>query len=123
MQLALSPIKQSGMILSVEGTTVYFSGCIDTPRPGKFLQPFLAELNREIINNDIKAITLDVTQLSYLNSAGIREIVDWIMTLDQLPEHQRFSIHFIYNSKYVWQESSISTFVFLNADFISKEVV
>ena len=123
MQLALSPVKQNGVTLSVDGTTVIIAGCIDTARPGEFIQPFLKELNKKIISNGIKAITLDVTKLSFLNSAGIREIVEWILMLDTLPDHQKYSIHIIYNSRYIWQESSISTFVFLNADFVSKEVV
>jgi len=123
MQLALKPVKFGGIVLSTEGTTVHIKGCIDTPHPNVFMQPFIRELHSEITSAGIKSITLDLTKLSFLNSAGIREIVDWILMLDTLPSHQKYSIHILYSSRYMWQESSISTFVFLNIDFISKEVV
>ena len=123
MQLALSPVKYGGIVLSVEGTTVSIAGYMNSLQPGEFMQPFIRELNQEIINNGIRSINLDLTNLAFLNSAGIREIVDWILMLDTLPEHQRYSIHIIYSSRYLWQESSISTFVFLNTDFISKEII
>jgi len=123
MQLILSPVKCGGILLSAEGTTVTISGYMDSLSPGDFMQPFIRELNKEIIKYKVKSITLNIIDLAFLNSAGIREIVDWILMLDTLPEEQRYSIHIIYSSRYLWQESSISTFVFLNTDFVSKEIV
>lgn len=121
--LDLNPFEDNRVKLWAEGTTVHLSGYVHSVKPGEFLSPFIKELHKQIVEQGIKNITFDVTDLEHLNSAGIREIVNWILMLDELNENEKYYIHFLYSSKYLWQESSISTFVFLNIDYVSKEVV
>ena len=69
----------------------------------------------------VKDIIVDITNLRFLNSAGIRELVDWVMKLNSLTEDEKYKIKFLCSSEHKWQESSISTLIYLNPEFTSKE--
>jgi len=121
-ELKVKSVKNSGIEIYTKGMTIYFSGSINHPRPGEFLKPFIQEVHSEIIKKNIKEIKVDIKDLKFLNSAGIRELVDWIMQLNELPEEKKYKILFICSSEQKWQESSILTLMYLNSKYLSKEV-
>jgi hypothetical protein len=116
-------VQKGGMELKANGTTVFISGCVNHPAPGMFIEPFISEVHNSVLSNNIKEIVVDITDLRFLNSAGIRELVDWIMKLGNLTEDKKYRIKFLCSSEYQWQESSMSTLVFLNPECTSKETV
>ena len=122
-EITVKTINESGVELKADGTTVTISGSINHPKPGVFMEPFIEEVHNSIVANGIKAINVDITNLRFLNSAGIREFVDWVMKLNELDIDKRYSIKFICSSEHKWQESSMSTLIFLNAEYTSKETV
>ena len=85
------------------------------------MEPFLNEVHASIVDNNIKDITVDITDLRFLNSAGIRELVDWVMKLNSLEDDKKYKIKFLCSSEHKWQESSMSTLIYLNPDYTSKE--
>jgi len=121
--ITAKPIAESGVELKASGTTVTISGSINHPKPGMFMEPFIDEVHNSIVANGIKAISVDITNLRFLNSAGIREFVDWVMKLNELDVAKRYSIKFLCNAEHKWQESSMSTLIFLNAEYTSKETI
>ena len=121
-ELKVKSVKNSGIEIYTEGITIYFSGSINHPHPGEFLEPFIQEVHKEIIANKIKGIKVDIKDLKFLNSAGIREFVDWVMQLNKLPDEKKYKIQFICSSRYKWQESSMSTLIYLNSSYLSKEI-
>jgi len=123
MPLSVKPIEESGVVLKAEGETVTISGNIEIQEPGRIMSPFFKAVHEGILSNNIKAVRVDITKLDYLNSSGIKEIVDWVMKLDELPENKKYQIKFICNPNALWQETSISTIEFLNTDFIAKEFI
>jgi hypothetical protein len=115
--------------LKVEGADIFFnndtlliSGSIDGRDPGKFLNPYFTRLHEAIINSGIKEINVDLTKLTFLNSSGIKEFVEWIMKIESLNENKKYNITFLTNSDLLWQESSISTLVYLNPILLKKIV-
>jgi hypothetical protein len=116
-------INKSGIEMKVTKNTVFFSGSINHPKPGEFMEPFIQNVHDSIVSNHIKEIKVDITQLRFLNSAGIRELVDWVMKMSSLPDDKRYKIQFICSTEHKWQESSMSTLIYLNADYLTKETV
>jgi hypothetical protein len=123
MAFQLKPVKREDIQMYVNGTTLSITGNVSMTNPSDILEPYITKLHKKIVEEGIRKVTLDLTRLVFLNSAGIREIVNWILLVNSLPEEKRYSVHIKYSSKYLWQESSTSTFVYLNPDFVSKEVI
>ena len=121
--IKVETVSQGGVELKVDGTTVHISGCINHPSPGVFIEPFISKIHNSIIDNKIKSIAVDISDLRFLNSAGIRELVDWVMKLNTLQDDDKYKIKFICSSEHKWQESSISTLIYLNPEFTSKETL
>jgi hypothetical protein len=120
-EIKVAPVSEGGVDLKVEGTKVIIAGCINHPKPGIFMEPFLNKVHSSIIDNNIKTIDVDITDLRFLNSAGIRELVDWVMKLNALEDPKKYKIKFLCSSEHKWQESSMSTLIYLNPDYTSKE--
>ncbi|MBN2444768.1 MAG: hypothetical protein JXJ04_25655 [Spirochaetales bacterium] len=123
MALQLKPEKREDLQMIVHGTTLSISGSVSMSNPAEILEPYIIKLHNKLVEEGIKRITLDLTRLAFLNSSGIREIVNWILLVNALPAEKRYAVHIKYSSKYLWQESSTSTFVYLNPDLVSKEVI
>ncbi|MBN2444762.1 MAG: hypothetical protein JXJ04_25625 [Spirochaetales bacterium] len=121
--LNVAMVSEGGVELKTAGTTIFISGCINHPKPGNFMEPFIESVHSAIIEKGIKEIIVDITDLRFLNSAGIRELVDWVMKLNSLPEDKIYKIKFLCSSEHKWQESSMSTLIYLNPDHTSKETV
>ncbi|MBN2532766.1 MAG: hypothetical protein JXB88_07745 [Spirochaetales bacterium] len=119
-EIKAKPVSNSGIDMKATGTTVYISGSINHPRPGEFMEPFIQEAHESIVTNNIQEIKVDITNLKFLNSAGIRELVDWVMKLNHLPEEKKYKIEFLCSSEHKWQESSMSTLIYLNSNYLSK---
>lgn len=123
MPIKIASVHEAGVKLEVKGNILYISGNIISETPGVFMAPFLRSLHENIVKNGLKTITLNVTELTFLNSSGIRELVDWILLLEELPAEKQYSINIIYNSRHLWQESSVSTLVYLNPNLVTKEKI
>jgi hypothetical protein len=116
----VKPVSESGIEMTAEGTTITFAGSINHPRPQVFMEPFIEDVHNSIVNNKIKEIDLDITELRFLNSSGIREIVDWVLKMSKLPEDEKYKINFVCSKQHKWQESSITTLIYLNQNYTNK---
>lgn len=122
MPLTESKSSYLGADFIVKDDILSITGTIDSSSPGEFLAPFFKSLHDEIVKEGLEKINVDITGLSYLNSSSIKELVTWIIMQKSLPEDREYTINFICNSEYLWQESSISTVSFLNPLKITKEI-
>ncbi len=122
MAIRIGKISESGVEITVLGDTVVFKGSIDCSTPGAFLNPFFNELNTKLIEAEMKSVKVDITQLSFLNSSGIKEFVNWVMGLSKVSPDKQYTIEIITNPDQIWQESSISTLVYLNTKLVKKTV-
>ncbi|OHD05401.1 MAG: hypothetical protein A2086_13655 [Spirochaetes bacterium GWD1_27_9] len=120
--MALTPKKvvEGNVELKAEGDTIFINGNIDCQGPGKFMNPFFSDVHNDILKNSMKNVKLDIRKLTFLNSSGIKELVEWIMKLDILSDAQKYTITILTNPEFMWQESSISTLVYLNTNYVKK---
>ncbi len=123
MAINAQSVNNSGIVMNAAGDKITISGSVEVADPGKIMGPFFKEAHQSILANNVKAVDVDITNLTFLNSSGIKEFVDWVIKLEELSDDQRYKINFQCNPELVWQESSISTIELLNSDYISKEGV
>ncbi|HOV14443.1 MAG TPA: SiaC family regulatory phosphoprotein, partial [Spirochaetota bacterium] len=118
--IKLITVSESNVILRAEGDIVSISGNIECEKPDKFMTPFFNEVHNEILLKGMKEIKLDIRKLGFLNSSGIKELVDWINKLNDLNDNEKYVITVLTNPDYLWQESSITTLGYLNPQFIKR---
>jgi hypothetical protein len=120
MSSIIDTLKNNDLEMKFENDTLFIMGSIDFRDPGKIIGPFFEKLHKELLKSDIKEISIDVTKLFFLNSSGIREFVEWIMKADSTDPVKRYSMIFLTNSSLPWQESTFSTLVYLNPEFVKR---
>lgn len=122
MPLNIHAINQEGLMMKFEGKTIFIGGSIDCIEPGVFMHPFFEEVHQFILNNKMTEIEINIKELSFLNSSGIKEFVELIMKQEILSETQRYKIKFICNPEYPWQEMSTQTLSLLIPDTVIVEI-
>jgi hypothetical protein len=122
MGLNIYSVNESGVSMNFEGETVTISGSIDCLDPGTFMSPFLNDAHEYVLKEEMNSVSVDILNLNFLNSSGIKEFVNWIMKLEFLEEEKKYEIKFLCNHEYLWQEPSIRTLAFLNPDYVKMEL-
>jgi hypothetical protein len=87
------------------------------------IKPFLVKLHEAIIGAGFKTVNVDVLQLSFMNSSGIKELVNWIMKVNVTPPEQRYKINLVYSKGITWQESSLPVLHKLHPDVVEVKAV
>jgi hypothetical protein len=118
--LNVKPVKVEDVEIRVVNTTVLIIGRLTHSEPDMFLWPFIQSMHKAILKNQIKNISIDLRQLSFINSASLAEFVRWINLLETVGDEERYTIQFICNANQRWQEASISSLVYLNPQCVSK---
>lgn len=119
----IKPIYDKGITLECIANRVFIKGNIDSKMPGEFMTPFFDDLHNQIIKEKIKEIYVDITELRFLNSNGIKELAKWIMKIINCNDDERYKVIFICDKRMVWQETSITTLTYLNPNFILKQFI
>ena len=117
MALSFSEIDQGGIKITPgthDGTpAVVFSGNIELQNPGEVLDPCFAEIHESIAGLGLKEIVLDFSDLEFLNSSGIKSLINWFIKLPQLPEDQRYTLQILSNSAITWQSTTFKSIAML----------
>jgi hypothetical protein len=108
MELNIKNFTSENVSITIKENTIFISGTIDDLAPGIYLMPFLKSVNDALIKNKIKEIHVDVRDLQFINSSGIKELVYWIMKATKLKDEHKYRIIFICNPEIEWQTDSIA---------------
>ena len=84
--------------ISAIDDTVFLSGEIDQLNPASFLKPFFKKIEDQMDDH----IILDIRNLIYLNSSGIRCIITFLIA--RQPET---TVVFLRNKDVLWQHNSL----------------
>ena len=79
MRIVIPSIRTEKMTLVAEEQTVKIKGRLDVQFPKQTLGLFLNNLHKEVCKKNGDMIYLDITELSYVNSASIREFLSWLL--------------------------------------------
>jgi hypothetical protein len=119
--LDVGTITQGNVILSAKDETIVLSGSIDMVRSDEFLKPFFETVTHNILKHKLKAVKVNVKELMYINSSGIKEISAWILMQKDLADDQKFKIIFQCDLTKEWQERTFTVMVWLNQEAVVIE--
>lgn len=103
--------------------TLVLSGDIDMRDTSLEFLPYLLKTHDMLIQNGIKKIKLDLLNLTFMNSNGIKSLINWIMKLTELPEESRYKVIITANNEIAWQESTLPVLRKLFPDLIMIEQI
>lgn len=116
-KLNIQPVVEERIKIEIldneSGITVKFTGDIDMEDPSLILDPLFTRIHDGAVVKDIKTIYADFTDLSFLNSSGIKAVAKWIMKLTELDDDTKYQIKIIHNRDITWQVTSLPTLTFL----------
>ena len=81
-------------------------GIIDTQDTNKSVGEFLAKYHTDCIDQKISKLESNFTNLEYMNSSGIKNIINWIRAIVQ---DNGYTITIIYDKENTWQQVTFST--------------
>lgn len=116
----ITAVQCEDVTLKMIDEDVFVSGSIIQKNPELYMSSFFNKLHDYILERKLKFINVNITQLKFLNSSGIKIIVDWLVKVSNLPDENRYIINFICNKHSLWQDSSITTLKIIDDTIIRK---
>lgn len=110
------------LVITAGGSSVVFNGIIDDKDPGSYLIPFLDKVHNDILDKHIPEVEIDIHNLTYINSSGIKEIINWLLKIESL-NSRKYSITFRCSRDSRWQGISIAMIQKIIPDRINREYV
>lgn len=101
-----------------EGILLIIAGEIDMRDPAQAILPHLLNIHEELIAQEIKIISVDFSNLNYVNSSGIKTMISWLMKSKDVPDGKGYKVKIIPNSDIAWQESTFPVIYKLFPDLI-----
>lgn len=115
--IKLTDINEKSFSLTVKNENnrieIIFSGQIDIPNPEIIVTPFFTKLDSEIISANINEVYFNVSKLDFINSSGIKVILQYIMSIIRRPEKQQYNIIIKYNEGVESQKTRFNSILFL----------
>ena len=102
----------------IDGLCIVLSGDIDMRDTSLGFLPYLLKIHDVLIQNNIKELKVNLSDLTFMNSNGIKSLINWIMKLTEIPEAARYKVHIAANTGIAWQESTIPVLQKLFPEFI-----
>lgn len=94
------------------------SGDIDMRDTSIEFLPFLLKIHDSLVQNNVQKLKLNLLNLTFMNSNGIKSIINWIMKVTELPEKIQYRVYISANTDIAWQESTLPVLQKLFPDFI-----
>ncbi len=118
MALKLTNYSDGELRLSAKDDIIMISGTLDKVDSGKNLKPFFEEAHSELLKLNMKSVTIDLTNLVFMNSTAFRELVTWAVKIEALPENQKYKFKFVMSTQHLWQSGSIGALKALTPDIV-----
>lgn len=105
------------------GIEVVFSGVIQDKNPSYYLSSFFNEIHSKILEKSLKYIELNMINLTFLNSSGIRCFIQWVTQIPKTPNEKKYYLNIKISKNLQWQENSFNLFKSIDPHFISIEKI
>lgn len=102
---------------------IRFEGEVSSERADEELAPLVNGLHAEAIANAVTELRIDLSGLRFLNSRGIKCLVNWIMNLKALAPAQRYALCFLYSPTITWQRNTLSALTHLNGQDVEISIL
>jgi len=105
------------------GLEIIFRGTIEDKNPSPYLTPFFNDVHNKMIESFSKYVELDVRDLTFLNSSGIRCFIQWVTQIPKTLIDKRYHLKIKISKSLLWQESSFNLFKTIEPNFISVDKI
>jgi hypothetical protein len=125
-RLGLEPLHVgalTGEVLDADGTvSVILRGDSDAREASAALDEFLVRrVHPAVLRTGLKHLQLDVTGLEFLNSAGIKALVNWLLAIKQQQPQSRYFIVLQYDEGITWQSKGLKPLACVAPSFLRLE--
>ena len=101
-----------------EKIELLIKGNIDIPNPDQIITPFFTKLDSEILRCKLKEISIDIKELDFINSSGIKILLKFVMNILRRTRDEQYNINFIYDQKVKSQKTRFNSILFLAPDIV-----
>jgi len=105
--IAIPKIDGLSMAIETDGHLV-IRGMIATREPNQSIGVFFQALHSTILTSHLSTFSVDVSELTFVNSSAIRLFIDWAMWINQLPVADRYRLTFVTSRHITWQTTNFS---------------
>ena len=118
--MQISTVQAAGgkVRLRVDGDIIYVAGEIDQLMAG-----FFEIVHNMALGENLPLVRVDVTELSFLNSSGIKEFLSWILRRNRIPVEKKYKINFLFDPSISWQPVTLPRLRDLDPDGITLTAV
>jgi hypothetical protein len=118
--MQISTVQAAGgkISLRVDGDTVFIVGEIDQLSPRDFLAGFLEIVHNMALGECLVEVKVNVTELAFLDSSGIKEFLSWILRRNRIPPDKKYKINFLFDPAVAWQPITLPRLRDLDAEGI-----
>ncbi len=102
-----------------DGILLIISGEIDMRDPSVAILPYLLNIHDALIAHEIKTISVDFSNLNYVNSSGIKTMISWLMKSKDVQSGKGYKVKIIRNGDIAWQESTFPVIQKLFPDVVT----
>ena len=125
-RLGLEPLHVgalTGEVLDSDNTvSVVLRGDSDARDAGTALDDFLVKrVHPAVLAAGLKLLQLDVTGLEFLNSAGIKALVNWLIAIKKQQPQDRYFIVLQYDEGITWQSKGLKPLACVAPSFLRLE--
>jgi hypothetical protein len=125
-RLGLEPLHVgalTGEVLDSDNTvSIVLRGDSDARDAGTALDDFLVKrVHPAVMSAGLKLLQLDVTGLEFLNSAGIKALVNWLIAIKKQQPQDRYFIVLQYDEGITWQSKGLKPLACVAPSFLRLE--
>jgi hypothetical protein len=115
LQFKSGSVSLSDSDRSVE---IIMNGEIDLINPEQEIGPFFNEVHNMVIAGKIDMVTLNLVNLAFLNSSGIKVLIIWIMKVVRMDPDVQYRITINGNVEHEWQLNSVPMLCMISPDLV-----
>lgn len=125
-RLGLEPLRVGSLTVEVldagDSVSVVLRGDSDAREAGSSLNDYLTRrVHPAVLGAALRQIQLDVTGLEFLNSSGIKALVNWLLLVKQQPVELRYGIVLQYDEGITWQGKGLRPLASVAPTFLRLE--
>jgi hypothetical protein len=104
----VSLIEITGLQVSTEpGSKLRLRGTLAAEDAARKLGAFLRELHEAAIVDGLSDVEVDLTELRFMSSSGIRSLLAWISWIREEPYDRRYRLVFVQAADAAWQQVTL----------------
>ncbi len=127
-KFGIDDFKKDELIIEINDSeentiTINFTGRIYMLNPTEIIGPYLQDLHDKIVDKGFDYINVNFTNLHLLNSSGLKAIIKWFKSIDNLDGDKKYNVKLYYNADVDWQVTSLAMLTELFPKIIDKKPV